>query len=255
MFAFGGVDVNDTPLDTRGEHRPRRPPDQRDGAGHAAVGMTREPTRMSAARVGHTASAVSTPGMAATPTAPDGAGPDAGAGVRRRRRPAAPSPICSIPPTRRSCRWRIWRQPAPGASCTPPSTSPSATRRRLLLLGGQADDGSPRGDSILYDPITQHLLRRAAHAAHAPLRLHRVRHRQRPGGGRRASAPTASAWPPPRSTTPRRFAFVSELKAEARSGATATPLPNLTMMLLGGTDTDDGGDLARRPSRSTSPAG
>jgi hypothetical protein len=39
------------------------------------------------------------------------------------------------------------------------------------------------------------------------------------------------------------FVFQSELKAEARSGATATPMPNLTMMLLGGR-TDSGSSAA-----------
>jgi hypothetical protein len=107
-------------------------------------------------------------------------------------------------------------------------------QNRLLLFGGQSDDGSPRGDSILYDPLTKSFsagaltLRTPRHSFTAFVVANDLVVAGGIGadGKRLATAEVYDA---------KSFAYVTQLTAEARSGATVTPLPNLTMMLLGGT--------------------
>ena len=135
---------------------------------------------------------------------------------------------------RRSCPCRTWCRPAPGEAARrgqrdrlgaePPAAAGWPVRRRRAP--GRFDpvrpvdqDASPPGRS------------RCARLATASPRSSSAT----TWWWSAASGPTASAWPPPRSTTPKSFAFVTEMKAEARSGATVTPLPNLSMMVLGGT--------------------
>jgi hypothetical protein len=233
VFVFGGVDVNDTPLDTVVNIDPDGRPTSPIEVATRAVGMTREPTRMMAARVGHTASAVTTLGMAATATTPTvppqtlvlvfgGAAP--GAPVADLFNPADQTfvPLPDLVPA------------GGGRKLHAAVNVTVAEQNRLLLLGGQGDDGAPRGDSVLYDPITKAFsagaltLRTPRHSFSAFVVANDLVVAGGIGadGKRLATAEVYDA---------KTFAFVTELKAEARSGATVTPLPNLTMMLLGGT--------------------
>jgi hypothetical protein len=236
VFAFGGLGVNDAPLDTVVNIDPDARPTSAIELATRAVGMTREPTRMSAPRLGHTASLVVTPGMAATATTPTVppqtlvlvfGGAPAGGSIADLFNPTDQSflPLPDLAPA------------GTGRSQHAALNVTVGDQTRLLLLAGQGDDGAPRGDSILYDPITRSF-------APGPVTLRTPRYAFSAfvigndlvvaggigaGGKRLATAEVYDA---------KTFAFVSELKAEARSGATATPLPNLTMVLLGGvTDT------------------
>jgi hypothetical protein len=244
VFAFGGVDINDTPLDTVVNLEPDGRPTSPVELATRMVGMTREITRMSVGRVGHTASAVSTPGMAMTPTTPMipaqtlvlvYGGAPAGAPIADLFNPADQSflPLdLATAGTGRKLHAALPVTVTVGVTNEP----------RLLLLGGQADDGSPRGDSILYDPLTKSF-------SAGPLTLRTPRYAFTAfaigndlvvAGGIGADGKhlaTAELY------DAKTFTFVSELKAEARSGATATPMPNLTMMLVGGR-TDSGSSVA-----------
>ncbi len=242
VFAFGGVDINDTPLDTVVNLDPDGRPTSPVELATRMVGMTRELTRMAAGRVGHTASAVSTPGMAATPTAPMipaqtlvlvyGGAP-------------APAPIADLfNPADQSFLPLDLAAAGTGRKLhAAVSVTVAVTNEpRLLLLGGQADDGSPRGDSILYDPLTK-----SFSAGRLTLRTPRYAFTAFVIGNDLVVAGGIGADGKHLATAElydaKTFDFVSELKAEARSGATATPMPNLTMMLVGGR-TDSGSSAA-----------
>ena len=242
VFVFGGMDINDTPLDSVVNIDPEGRPMSPIELATRAEETTRVPTRMSAARVGHTASAVTTPGMAATATTPTvpaqtlvlvfgGAAPGAPVADLFNPDPAAQTflPLDLAPAG-------TGRKHHAAVNVT------IAEQTRLLLLGGQSDDGSPRADSVLYDPATRTF-------SPGPLTLKTPRHSFAAfvvgndlvvvggigaDGKRLATADVHDA---------KSFAHVAELKAEARSGATVTPLPNLTMMVLGG-ETETGSSAA-----------
>jgi hypothetical protein len=232
VFAFGGLDIAGAPVDTVVNIDPEGRPSSVVELATRAVGMGREPTHMSTGRVGHTASVVSTPGMAATATTPlvtpqtlvlvFGGAPAGG-------------PVADLfNPADQSFLPLDLAMAGTGRKLHAAVNVTVSDQARLLLIGGQADDGSARGDSIIYDPTTRTF-------APGPLALRTPRHQFTafvigndlvvaggigPDGSRLATAEVYDA---------RTFAFVAELKTEARAAATATPLPNLTMMLIGGT--------------------
>jgi hypothetical protein len=240
VFAFGGVDINDTPLDTVVNLDPDGRPTSPVELATRMVGMTREPTRMAAGRVGHTASAVSTPGMAATPTT---SMIPAQTLVLVYGGAPAPAPIADLfNPADQSFLPLDLGAAGTGRKLHAAVTVTVVDQTRLLLLGGQADDGSPRGDSILYDPITK-----GFSAGQLTLRTPRYAFTAFVIGNDLVVAGGIGADGKHLATAElydaKSLVFQSELKAEARSGATATPMPNLTMMLVGGR-TDSGSSAA-----------
>jgi hypothetical protein len=233
VFVFGGVDVNDTPLDTLVNIDPEGRPNSPIELATRAVGMTREPTRMSAARVGHTASAVTTLGMAATPTTMT-VPPQTLVLVFGGGAPGAPLADLFNPADQTFVALPDLVPAGPGRKLHAAVNVTVSEQNRLLLFGGQSDDGSPRGDSILYDPLTKSFstgaltLRTPRHSFTAFVVANDLVVVGGIGadGKRLATAEVYDA---------KSFTFVTQLTAEARSGAIVTPLPNLTMMLLGGT--------------------
>jgi hypothetical protein len=108
---------------------------------------------------------------------------------------------------------------------------------RILIVGGRADDDTPRGDSLLYDPATQRF-------APGPITLRTPRSNFAAftvgsdlviaGGLGAGGQPLANA----EIYALADLSFAAEIPAVPRANATVTALPNISVLVLGGTAAD-----------------
>jgi hypothetical protein len=222
VFAFGGLGLDDQALDTVVNIDPQARPGAPVELATRPMGETREVTRMSAPRVDHTASLVTVPGTTPRSYVLVFGGAPPGGPVADLFDPADQT----FPALDRTGA-------GPGRKHHAALTVTVGADARLLLLGGQGDDGAPRGDSVLFDPATRSF-------APGPITLRTPRYGFTAfvvgndlvvmggvgaDGKRLATGEVYDA---------KALSYVGEIKGEARSGAIASPLPNLTVMLIGG---------------------
>ena len=235
QFVFGGVDADDIPLDdVVNIDLQGRPTEPIIRVTHSVSGAA-EPLRMSAPRVGHSASLVTVPAVEAMGS------------------------VAAIPA--RSQVLVFGGAPAGGSvadlfdaqtqTFVPVDRATAGTGRRdhaalavtmgglnrLLILGGRGDDGAARGDSLLYDPATQRFT-----AGPINLRTARSNFTVFTVG---SDLVVVGGLGPDRQPLPNAeiyalgdLSFVGVIPAAARANATATPLANVSVLVLGGTTAD-----------------
>jgi hypothetical protein len=220
VFAFGGLDGNDQPLDTviviDPDVRPQTP-------------VALSPAKMVTPRAGHTATTVSTSEPWGNILIYGGA--------------AAGQPVAELFEPMKE-QWLPLDLSAAEGQPGHPGTFrrdhialnlPTSTEARVLILGGTGEDGKARGDSLIYYPAQRSF-------GPGPLTLKRPRTRfvafvsnddlvvtggyDQDQGGKLVE--TAEIY------DIKTWALLSETPAVPRARATVTALPNLSVVILGG---------------------
>jgi hypothetical protein len=239
LFAFGGLGVGGAPLDDVVnidlEARPMMPVAM---VNRMPMPGVVEKVRMSAARLGHTATTVTvaateaTMGMARAQVLVFG-GAEAG------------KPVADLFDVSTSAFLPLDLTPAgPMRHGHAAVTVAIAGQARVLILGGRTgpEPGAPAlADSLLYDPATQRfapasIVLRTPRSNFTVFTIDRDLVVLGGLGADGQPVPSAEVYDLESLT------FLSELPAAARANATAVPMPTLTMAVLGGTTADSTSD-------------